>query len=292
MKIRQFGVIVVVFAAGFLVATLVRPGRPPEALPAAHQPDTSIVRDTNDERLRADLERQVAELKSQLQAASLRADATSAPVSAPVPRTREDVQNSADKASSRIQQARAALDKDKLLAAGYSLERIESIQKRSQQLQDEYTKERQLLKGGMDADVLASHFHDNDIGLRRELGDAEYARYRQALGRPIGMEVGGVAQGSRGEAAGLKVGDQIISYNGSRIFNVGELQPEVRKYASSGTTIAVDVVRNGQTIRVNVPAGNLGIQSKMPDSMGQIAELSPKLLEIFNAENKQKGGAN
>jgi hypothetical protein len=292
MKTGKIAALVVAFAAGFLVATLVRPDRKPEELAAPLPAATSLASNTNDEALRADLERQVAELKSQLQAANLRADAISAQVSVPVPKTREDVQSSIDKSNSRIQQARAKLDTDKLLAAGYSPERIESIQKRSQQLQEDYSRENQRLKGNQDPDVMASHFHDKDIGLRRELGDAEYARYRQALGRPIGMEVGGVSKGGSGEAAGLKVGDQIISYNGSRIFNVGELQPEVRKYANSATTIPVDVVRNGQTIRVNVTAGNLGIQSKMPDPMGQIAELSPKLLEIFNAENKQKGGSN
>jgi serine protease Do len=63
--------------------------------------------------------------------------------------------------------------------------------------------------------------------------------------------------GGIGERAGLKPGDQIIAYNGVRVFNQGELLPLMQKFTTSGTSIAVDVVRNGKTIRLNAEGGDL-----------------------------------
>ena len=59
-------------------------------------------------------------------------------------------------------------------------------------------------------------------------------------------------------------GDEIIAYNGVRVFNPGDLAPLVTKYATSGNTLAVDVLREGRTIRLSVEGGDLRVRPDIP----------------------------
>ncbi|MGL6162174.1 PDZ domain-containing protein [Microbulbifer sp.] len=61
--------------------------------------------------------------------------------------------------------------------------------------------------------------------------------------------------------AGLRPGDKIISYNGERVFHMGELHNQVYR-VEPGKTVAVEVQRTGSSSRetIYVPSGPLGIQ--------------------------------
>jgi S1-C subfamily serine protease len=101
---------------------------------------------------------------------------------------------------------------------------------------------------------------DTQRALRAELGDAEYERYLTATGRPTQVQVMDVLASSNAERAGLQAGDQIVSYAGSRVFDVRELNALTRE-GSGGESVTVEVRRNGQTVQVQVPRGPLGVSS-------------------------------
>ncbi len=59
--------------------------------------------------------------------------------------------------------------------------------------------------------------------LRKELGDAEYERYLKATGRPTEVRVMECGATSAAERSGLKAGDEIVSYGGTRVFDARDL---------------------------------------------------------------------
>lgn len=213
--------------------------------------------------VRAGYERKLADLGKELAAAKAsEAEAVKGP---PFPGLRrEDLMKrieerlTADRAAAREQ------DNARLLAAGYSQERIDFIKKRATELRADFRRKSDLLRqqGKPDLDAELARNIDSDIDLHRELGAEEYARYRQALGRSIGTKIGEVLPGGAGESAGLKVGDQVLSYDGVRVFNIGELSTVLQQHTNSRAPVSVDVLRNGQKIRVTMAAGSsMGVRS-------------------------------
>ena len=158
--------------------------------------------------------------------------------------------------------SRAAFARDdglvqRFVAAGISADRAQWIVRRTEELRmealqaqyeaarsGEPLQERLPLSGG-DA-------------LHAELGDADYERYLQALGRPTSVYVRGVLATSPGAQAGLQSGDEIIAYAGTRVFGMGDLNRLVLEGAP-GRTVTVDVLRDGQPMQVYVPSGPIGI---------------------------------
>ena len=98
---------------------------------------------------------------------------------------------------------------------------------------------------------------ENDI--RTELSPEDYDRYLYALGRPNRIQVNSVLSGSPADQAGLRAGDQILSYDGSRVFSPGEIRRETSG-GTRGEFVAVEVLRDGQPQVVYVPRGPLGVQ--------------------------------
>jgi S1-C subfamily serine protease len=63
---------------------------------------------------------------------------------------------------------------------------------------------------------------------------------------------------SAAERSGLRAGDEIVSYNGKRVFDPRELNTMTSQTAAGGS-VTVEVNRDGQTMQVTVPAGPLGV---------------------------------
>lgn len=99
---------------------------------------------------------------------------------------------------------------------------------------------------------------DPDARLRATLGDREYEDYLAASGRPTSVSVQSIMASSPASAAGLQPGDQIQTYDGQRIFNTRELQMASFN-APAGTSVTVEVMRNGMPITMTLPAGPLGV---------------------------------
>ena len=94
--------------------------------------------------------------------------------------------------------------------------------------------------------------------LRDEIGDDAYARYLEAQGQPTSIRVTQVMTGSPGSSAGLQPGDQLVSYNGERVFNVADLRNQTLQ-GDPGEDVVIEVDRDGMRIQLTVPRGPIGI---------------------------------
>jgi hypothetical protein len=94
--------------------------------------------------------------------------------------------------------------------------------------------------------------------LRDEIGDDAYARYLEAQGQPTSIRVTQVLTGSPGSSAGLQPGDQLVSYNGERVFNVSDLRNQTLQ-GDPGEDVVIEVDRDGMRIQLTVPRGPIGI---------------------------------
>jgi hypothetical protein len=156
-----------------------------------------------------------------------------------------------DAASPEERQRRAL---EQLVAAGFSPDRAEWIERRTQELRME------ALQAQYEArrDGRPEPSGLGDGALRAELGDAEYEQYLSATGRSTSVNVLGVLASSPAERSGLQPGDEIVAYNGRRVFDVAELN-ELTLGGASGESVVVDVRRNGQTLQLVMPRGPMGI---------------------------------
>lgn len=94
--------------------------------------------------------------------------------------------------------------------------------------------------------------------MRQTLGDGDYEKYLAGQGRPTSVSVREVLGNSPAQAAGLQAGDEIIEYNGERIFEMAELS-RLTDTAKPGSTVVVEVERDGQRVQFYVAGGPLGI---------------------------------
>ena len=100
---------------------------------------------------------------------------------------------------------------------------------------------------------------DAQSSLRAEIGDAEYEQYLAGTGRPTSVAISSVFESSPAQSAGLQPGDQIVSYNGTRVFDMGELNRYTMQ-TDPGGDVVIDIVRDGTPMQVVLPAGPIGVQ--------------------------------
>jgi serine protease Do len=110
-----------------------------------------------------------------------------------------------------------------------------------------------------------------------------------------GALVAEVSPDSPAEKAGLKQGDIILTLNGQKIADVGELRNKIA-LMSPGTTVELGILREKEkkTIRVeigNQPKGGwvaAGQQGKVLDALGLVVqELTPELAEQFGYQTQE-----
>lgn len=109
-----------------------------------------------------------------------------------------------------------------------------------------------------DSDALFRGGNNPQAFLRDEIGDDAYARYLEAQGQPTSIRVTQVMSGSPGSSAGLQAGDQLVSYNGERVFNVSDLRNQTLQ-GDPGEDVVIEVDRDGMRIQLTVPRGPIGI---------------------------------
>ena len=148
---------------------------------------------------------------------------------------------------------------DRLIEAGFAPDRAEWIVQRESELQMDAMQA--MFEARQSGERPDRSRLDPDQALRAELGDAEYEQYLQANGRSTSVAVGSVLESSPGQRAGLQSGDQIVSYNGQRVFSFGELSDQTMS-ATSGQPVVVDIVRDGIPMQVVVDAGPIGISNR------------------------------
>jgi C-terminal processing protease CtpA/Prc len=148
----------------------------------------------------------------------------------------------------------------RLVNAGFTPERAEWILRRESELQME------SLQARFDARQSGQPFNPFDpalnpnTALRAELGDAQYEQYLVANNRPTAVSVGAVFESSPAQRAGLQPGDQVIGYDGTRIFDVSDLNRQAM-LGEPGETVVVDFTRDGIPMQVVMPRGPLGVSA-------------------------------
>lgn len=148
---------------------------------------------------------------------------------------------------------------DVLIEAGFAPDRAEWIVQRESELQMDAMQA--MFDARQSGERPDRSRLDPDQTLRAELGDAEYEQYLEANGRSTSVAVGSVLESSPGQRAGLQTGDQIVGYNGQRVFSYGELSDQTMN-ATPGQSVVVDIVRDGMPMQVVVDAGPIGISNR------------------------------
>ena len=178
-------------------------------------------------------------------------------------------ENSEAREQARIQQAgrrdRGARMRDRtemrigqLVAGGFTEDRARQIlefedETRMAALQAEY--EAQRNGESFDRWEWASNYQ---ASLRERLGDADFEKYLTAQGGQASVTVREVIGSSPANRAGLRPGDQILSYDGKRVFGMNDLR-SMAFSGDSGEDVVVDIERNGQRMQLVLPRGPMGI---------------------------------
>ena len=147
---------------------------------------------------------------------------------------------------------------ERFLAAGFTAAEADWIMRREAELQMEALQERYDARRSGEPVGFFSSRGSARTALRDELGDADYERYLTANGRPTSIAVSSVLDGSPALAAGLRPGDQIVSYDGRRVFNMSE-DNALTMQGEAGENVVVDITRDGIPMQVALPRGPLGI---------------------------------
>lgn len=112
-------------------------------------------------------------------------------------------------------------------------------------------------RNGENIDLLGLSGNPQSI-LRTEMGDDAYARYLEVQGQPTAVRISQVLSGSPGNDAGLQPGDQLVSYDGRRLFDVGDLRRQTMQ-GEPGQDVVIEIDRDGVRMQLTVPRGPIGI---------------------------------
>ncbi|MGD8339884.1 MAG: PDZ domain-containing protein [Gammaproteobacteria bacterium] len=146
---------------------------------------------------------------------------------------------------------------DRFVEAGLSPERAQWLMQREDELEMEVLQARYeaTQNGASPAEIAA--LNPTQM-MREELGDTDYEKYLEGLGRPTSVNVREVLTSSPAQAAGLQPGDEIVAYDGQRVFDMSELT-DLTYAGNPGETVAIDVIRDGQPMQLYVERGPIGV---------------------------------
>jgi C-terminal processing protease CtpA/Prc len=148
--------------------------------------------------------------------------------------------------------------RDAMIKAGMPPDRADYILRRESEMRYEQMQAvYQARNSGESLDPMYRNFNADSM-LREEIGDAEYEMYLEANNRSTSVGVSSVMASSPGERAGLQAGDEIVGYDGQRVFGSSELIQ--RTMAGGDGNVVVDVMRDGSLMQVVVPRGPIGVE--------------------------------
>lgn len=177
--------------------------------------------------------------------ASMSATGTAEPVTDPPTRERRSARR-----GSRDPEARRA----RLIDAGFSPAEAGDILRREAEIR------MQLIEARYAAERTGERMEVQSLSntLRSELGDDRYAAYLDATGRPTSVTISTVYDSSPALAAGLQPGDQVMRYDGQRVFSMNEIA-DLTLTGTQGEPITMDILRNGVPMQLSIPRGPLGV---------------------------------
>lgn len=148
---------------------------------------------------------------------------------------------------------------DALLELGLSESEVERIRQRWEQLTMDqlYAKDEHVREGGKSGPQLRREIARLKREARDELGEDAYDAMLYATGQKNRVTLQDVLETSPGWEAGLRPGDEVISYDGVRVFAPYQLRGLTRRGHPDGLA-EVRVLRDGGLVRVFLPYGPLG----------------------------------
>ena len=147
---------------------------------------------------------------------------------------------------------------DRLIEAGFPPDQAEWIVQREAELQMERLQARyDAMRGSEEQGFFGRGFSD-DSTLRAELGETDYERYLTANGRSTSVGIGNVIPNSPAQEAGLQAGDQIVRYDGERVFSMMDVAGHIMQNEAEGNVV-VDIERDGTPMQLVIPRGPLGV---------------------------------
>jgi C-terminal processing protease CtpA/Prc len=148
--------------------------------------------------------------------------------------------------------------RDAMIKAGMSPDRADYILRRESEMRYEQMQAvYEARSSGEPMDPFNRNFNA-DAMLREEIGDTEYETYLEANNRSTSVGVSSVMASSPGERAGLQAGDEIVGYDGQRVFSTSELIQHTM--AGGDGSVVVDVMRGGSPMQIVVPRGPIGVE--------------------------------
>jgi hypothetical protein len=157
--------------------------------------------------------------------------------------------------------AKPWFDEEELLAFGISEREVERIRLRWEQYVMDKLRASAALEGKGHKErqrnrmALAALAQD----VREDLGDGSYDAMLYASGANNRVVIADILSTSPAAEAGLQKGDEVLRYDGQRIFNPLVLQKLV-KGAPQGEIVRIEILRDGIPMIYYVPLGPLGIQ--------------------------------
>ena len=149
---------------------------------------------------------------------------------------------------------------ERLIESGFAPGRAEWILQRESELQMEAMQARfDARRSGESMNPFDPSLNSNSA-LRAEIGDAEYERYLLANNRPTAVSIGSILESSPAQRVGLQSGDQIVSYDGTRVFDVSDLNQQTM-LGEPGESVVVDITRDGMPMQVVLPRGPIGVST-------------------------------
>jgi hypothetical protein len=150
---------------------------------------------------------------------------------------------------------------DKLARLGYSPDEIARIRERwSESVMNELylgdARARGEAKPGKKMRMLRGAIN---LELRADLGDESYDALLYATNQKNRVLITDVLDGSPASEAGIRPGDEVLSYDGNRIFNPFAFKAGTSR-GELGEWVAVEVLRGGESYRLFARRGPLGVR--------------------------------
>lgn len=147
---------------------------------------------------------------------------------------------------------------ERLIAGGFSAGEAAWIVKRESELQMEALQARYDAEKNGTREGFAATRLSMSNALREELGDADYERYLESNGRSTRVAISSVLESSPAQTAGLQNGDEIVNYDGQRVFSMSDLNRQTMQ-GEPGQNVVVDFMRDGVQMQIVIPRGPVGI---------------------------------
>lgn len=154
-------------------------------------------------------------------------------------------------------------DAELLSAAGVETSEIDVLREVWQRVEMDrlYVNDRAAREGWLFSPRHRQELRALEDGLRDELGTESWERLLYATGQPNRVMVGEVLDASPARSAGLEPGDWIVSYDGERIFEAGELRGATT-LGEPGENVPIEVRRGGSVFTLYARRGPLGVYLK------------------------------